>query len=356
MQPETAPSDIAIPVFLPWQRELARQWLSRQQDRFAHAWLIHGLAGIGKRQFALAAAASLLCEAPAEGLACGHCNACRWVAAGNHPDLRRIRPDAIALEEGEGAEDDTQKAAAKKAPSKEIRVEQLRSLGDWFNTATHRGGWRVAVIYPASAMNVISANALLKVLEEPPEHTVFLLVADAPDRLLPTLVSRCRRLPLPTPPEKESLAWLGEHGVARAAQWLAAAGGAPVQALQQAGTQDAPYPAWLEILLDQAAAADGVNVASMADQLEPQDPAIWIDTLQRLLTDMALAASGVKVRYYPALQSKIAALAQRSSSQALAQASKWLTSQRAIASHPLNAKLFSHAFTQRMATVLGRAA
>src|SRR3546814_5345475 len=85
-------------------------------------------------------------------------------------------------------------------------------------------------------MNAITANALLKVLEEPPAHTVFLMVADAPDRLLPTLVSRCRRLPLPVPDTAQSLAWLNEQGVERAELWLAAAGGAPLLAQQLALT------------------------------------------------------------------------------------------------------------------------
>src|SRR5690606_40979172 len=101
----------------------------------------------------------------------------------NHPDLRRVRPEAVALEEGEGGEES--ESAARKTPSREIRVEQIRSLSGWFGTATHRGGWRVAVLYPAHAMNLIAANALLKVLEEPPPHTVFLLVTDTPDQLLP---------------------------------------------------------------------------------------------------------------------------------------------------------------------------
>ncbi|WP_346729369.1 DNA polymerase III subunit delta', partial [Achromobacter ruhlandii] len=172
--------------------------------RFAPAWLWSARAGMGKRDVAGAAAASLLCETPQDGLACGHCAACAWFASGNHPDLRRIRPEAVAVEEGADAAESPEDAepaagAAKKAPSKEIRIDQIRSLESWFNTATHRGGWRVALLYPAHALNVVSANALLKVLEEPPPHTVFLLVADAPDRLLPTLVSRCRRSPLPAP-------------------------------------------------------------------------------------------------------------------------------------------------------------
>src|SRR3546814_11219249 len=85
-------SDLA--QFLPWQRDFAANWLS-QRERFAHAWLIHGLPGIGKRQFALAAAGSLLCESPNHGLACGHCAACLWLISGNHPALRPIRPDEI---------------------------------------------------------------------------------------------------------------------------------------------------------------------------------------------------------------------------------------------------------------------
>src|SRR5690606_36678773 len=106
----------ALPGFLPWQLDQARAWLGRR-ERFAHAWLIHGLAGIGKVRFAAAAAASLLCEAPRDGLACGACPACTWVASGNHPDLRRVRPDAVALEEDGEASADEEPAAgsAKKA-------------------------------------------------------------------------------------------------------------------------------------------------------------------------------------------------------------------------------------------------
>lgn len=90
---------MSAPQFLPWQMETARAWLGNR-ERFAHAWLVHGLAGIGKLDFAVAAAASLLCETPQDGLACGHCAACAWFASGNHPDLRRIRPEAVAVEEG----------------------------------------------------------------------------------------------------------------------------------------------------------------------------------------------------------------------------------------------------------------
>lgn len=338
-----------LPVFLPWQTNLAGQWLSHR-ERFAHAWLIHGLKGIGKREFALAAASSLLCESPVNGLACGCCAACSWVASGNHPDLRRIRPEAVALSEGEPAAEDAAEptAATKRAPSKDIRVDQLRALFPWFNTATHRGGWRVAVVYPAESLNVVSANALLKVLEEPPEHTVFLLVADAPDRLLPTLVSRCRRLPLPAPEAGQGLAWLKEKGVASAADWLAAAGGAPLLALQQSQEGGTACPEWLGRLIAPLAKAQWPDIGPVADELEKQAPAIWVDILQRLFVDLSLAASGAPLRYYPQLKSAIEPISHSASAIYLAETAKWLVQQRMVAGHPLNAKLFVHSALQRV--------
>ncbi|RTZ47970.1 DNA polymerase III subunit delta' [Candidimonas sp. SYP-B2681] len=350
-------SDLA--QFLPWHEQLATSWLS-DRERFAHAWLIHGLPGIGKRQFALAAAGSLLCESPIQGIACGHCAACLWLASGNHPDLRRIRPEAMAMEEGASAsggedEGDAASSASKKAPSKDIRIDQLRGLTSWFNTATHRGGWRVAVLYPAQAMNHISANALLKVLEEPPEHTVFLLVADAPDRLLPTLVSRCRRMPLPVPDKSHSMSWLEGQGVNRAEEWLASAGGAPLLALQISKTNENPCPEWLAQLISPLARAQVPDIGPVADQLEKIPPEIWIDTLQRLVLDLLLAAANAPVRYFPALERQTRLAAGHASPVGLAEAAKWLAQQRATASHPLNAKLLVHATLQRLMIACGKA-
>ena len=339
----------ATPSFLPWQRELAVQWLDHH-ERFAHAWLLHGLPGIGKRQFALAAAASLLCESRRQGLACGQCGACHWVAGGNHPDLRILRPDSVAIEEGAETIDETGSgsSASRKTQSRDIRIDQLRALGSWFNTATHRAGWRVAVLYPAEALNVVSANALLKLLEEPPEHTVFLVVADAVDRLLPTLVSRCRRLPLAAPPRAESLKWLDAQGLPGGEPWLAAAGGAPLLAWQLAQHGGAPCPEWLDQLLSALAAAQSPQLGGLADSLEGQPAGEWISVLQRVFFDLSLAAAGMPVRYFPGLAAQTTSIVARVSRESLADTCQWLNQQRAIASHPLNAKLFVHSALQRV--------
>lgn len=333
-------------AFLPWQQDAARQWLGAQ-DRFAHAWLIHGMPGIGQLELAWAGAASLLCEAPRAGLACGACEACRWFGMGNHPDFRCIRPDALSLAEEGGAG----RSEVPKQASRDIRVDQIRSLLPWSSVASHRGGRRVILLYPAESLNAIAANALLKILEEPPGATVFLLVAHAPDRLLPTLVSRCRRLPLPVPPHDAALAWLEEQGVDQPAARLAAAGGAPLLARESAQAGRAAVADWLDLFL--GAAAAGEPYAAVADALIAQDPVAWVDAAQRLWADLGLAAHGLPVRYYPDRAQAITRLARRLDRRTLAQTVHWLQEQRRLAEHTLNPRFFADLAAR---TLLDRAA
>ena len=353
---------MSIATFLPWHQQVAEKWLGNR-ERFAHAWLIHGLTGIGKKEFALAAAASLLCEEPVNGMACGKCLACGWVNSGNHPDLKRIRPETIALEEG--AEQDADEAggatepsisaeatsSSKRAPSKEIRAEQIRGLEPWFNNATHRGGWRVALIYPAESLNAISGNALLKVLEEPPPNTVFLLVADAPDRLLATLLSRCRRLPLATPPLEVARNWLLKEGVKQADGWLAACGGAPLLAKKLAALGNQPCPDWLASFVKTLSQGNMPDIGALADVISKSTPVEWLDPLQRLSVDLMLVANQITCRYFPSLEQPLNSLVGAKPSAALSDLGAFLNAQRRVAGHPLSAKLFAHSVLQRVATV-----
>jgi len=355
---------MSLAAFLPWHQSVAQNWLG-DRERFAHAWLIHGLAGIGKKDFALAAAASLLCEEPVRGMACGHCLACGWVNSGNHPDLKRIRPETIALEEGaeQEAEDTSgvagdgtgatveQGASSKRAPSKDIRVEQIRGLESWFNNATHRGGWRVVLIYPAESLNAISANALLKVLEEPPANTVFLMVADAPDRLLATLLSRCRRLPLAAPSLDVAREWLAAQGVKQAEGWLAACGGAPLLAKKLAMQGNLPCPDWINSFVKTLSHSEMPDIGALADVLSKLTPAEWLDPLQRLSVDMMLSAHLIPCRYFPSLENSLKQMVANKPAQGLSDLAAFLNDQRRIAGHPLSAKLFAHSVLQRIATV-----
>jgi DNA polymerase III subunit delta' len=340
--------------FLPWQQQLAVRWLERK-DRLPHALLIHGLAGIGKRQFARALAASLLCEDTQNHLACGHCTACQWITAGSHPDLALVRPQAVAALEGAVIQDDEAAAdsnpeptaSGKKKLSDEIKADDIRALEPWYHRATHRGGLRIVVLYPAQTLNVVSANALLKSLEEPPSNTLFLLVDDSPDRLLPTILSRCQKIPMAPPSARESAEWLIAQGVAEPSEWLAAAGGAPLRALEMSKQRPSPCPAWASNLMSQLSARRALDVGRLADELAGESAAQWLPILKQLSVDLCLASAGLKVRYFPGLEKQTTARAKLASLSKWTEIEQWLGEQIRLIHHPLNGKLFAHACLQR---------
>lgn len=195
-----------------WQRLLAR----RAANRLPHALLIAGSRGLGKRAFAEQVRAVLLCERGGD-VPCQSCKACLLLRAGNHPDALTITF---------GLRDDGKSRT-------EIVVDQIRTLGERFAQTSQRGGWRVAIIEPAEAMNASAANALLKTLEEPEANVMMILVADQWLRLAATIRSRCQRIDVREPEPVESLAWLAAQGIARkeAEPALALADGNPGEAL-----------------------------------------------------------------------------------------------------------------------------
>lgn len=169
----------------PWQDSLWQQLAGRAQH--AHAYLLHGPAGIGKRALAERLMARLLCQRP-EGLdACGQCKSCLLLKAGSHPDNYILEPEEA---------------------DKAIKVDQVRELVSFVVQTAQLGGRKVVLIEPAESMNINAANALLKSLEEPSGDTVLLLVSHQTSRLLPTIKSRCVQQACPLPSEAMSLAWL----------------------------------------------------------------------------------------------------------------------------------------------------
>lgn len=203
--------------YLPWQAEIWQQLQQRRDSaRLPHALLLSGPAGIGKQQFAQAFAESLLCKSPTDdGTACGHCKACELVAAGSHPDWLKIAPE----EEG-----------------KSIKVDQVRALAEFTALHAHYEGYKVVIVQPAEQMNHAAANSLLKTLEEPSDNTVLLLVTANPQRLLPTIRSRCQSLYFVCPDKDTALGWLVPQlqDKNRAGKLLEIAAGAPITALELA--------------------------------------------------------------------------------------------------------------------------
>ncbi|PWF43937.1 DNA polymerase III subunit delta' [Massilia glaciei] len=328
----------------PWQAA-AWQQLQLLRERMPHAILFHGTAGSGKSDFIECFAQSLLCEnVQADGHACGACVSCGWFSQHNHPDYRRVRPEALEDEppEGEeGADADTggtgKKSKSTKAPSREIKIEQIRNLADFMNISTHRQGLRVVVLYPAEALNVHASNALLKTLEEPPPGTVFLVATNGIDRLLPTILSRCRKFALPMPDHGAALLWLKEQGLADADSWLREQGGAPLAALAQAETGNRDD---MEAFLQVLARPNVDNALKAAEKLMKAPLASLVSWQQRWLYDVLSYKLSGKIRYYPRYQSELAALSAKVHTAKLMRAIKSANDRRAIADHPLSPKLF----------------
>ena len=170
---------------LAWHQSLWQQVLaSWQQDHLAHALLLCGPQGMGKAQFARNLAETILCET---GQACGKCKACNLFKAETHPDL-------LQVEIGE--------------KSKIITVDQIRNFIQYCTLTSSYGGYQIAILNPAEAMNNNAANSLLKLLEEPPAKTLIMLISHQPMALNATIRSRCQRLDFSRPDKKLTLAWL----------------------------------------------------------------------------------------------------------------------------------------------------
>lgn len=183
----SAPEPRANPTLLG--HEAAEQTLveALRGGRMHHAWLITGPEGVGKATLAYRFARRLLAGAPGDNA---------LALDPNHPVSRRVKAgshaDLLTIERGFDEK--------RKRLRTVIAVEDIRRITGFMGLTPAEGGWRVAIVDGAEEMNTASANALLKILEEPPARAVLLLVCAAPGRLLPTIRSRCRRLrlsPLP---------------------------------------------------------------------------------------------------------------------------------------------------------------
>jgi DNA polymerase-3 subunit delta' len=308
--------------------------LLANRERMPHALLVHGPAGIGKVEFARALAASALCETPRDGLACGTCPSCHWFSQGNHPDFREIVPEASAEEE----EGEAEGAKADKPKSLLIKIDQIRAVADFMALTTHRAGYRVLLIHPAEALHPAAANALLKTLEEPPPHTLIVMVSDQPARLLATVRSRCRLFWLHAPPRAEALQWLRGEAVPGAEAALDAAGGAPLLARELAEPAEAELRKRLLAELARPGGADPLQFAPSVERASVERFLYWMQTWVHDLVRVRLAGDA---RHHVGFAAALAARAQSASLEELFALDRELAAARALATHPLNPRLLA---------------
>jgi DNA polymerase-3 subunit delta' len=326
---------------LPW---LAQPLLDAWRGHRGHGLLVHGSDGVGMLPFALTLAQAWLCEAAdadSRSAPCGRCSSCRLVQAQLHPDLQVLLPEVQRRELGWLLLDDKAEADDKRKPSKQIRIPEVRGVIDRVHQTSARGKGKVVVVHPAEAMNLQSANALLKTLEEPPAGTRLVLTTQDPAALLPTVLSRCQLLRLTAPAASVALAWLQEQGVPGPAVLLAAANGQPLEA-QRLASMGISAEHWQAL---PGAMARG-QVAPMQGWPLPR----VLDSLHKVCHDaMAVTLGGVP-RYFP-----VESLPQGTSLSAL---SVWLQDLNRVArheGHPWNEPLMLDALVAAAARALRRA-
>ena len=317
-------------------------WLQRQLlvllHRPGHAWLLHGPSGMGQYELALALSKAWLCLQATEHGACGTCPSCLGFDRHTHADLCTLMPETHALALGWPLDEKTQQELddKKRKPSKDIRVEAAREMVAFCQT-THLGSQgQVVLIHPADRMNGVTANTLLKTLEEPAGQTRFVLTTDAVHQLLPTIRSRCLSHAMVSPAAQEALPWLHAQGVpAEEAEVLwRASGGRPNWVLERHRVDGLKADAWSQWPRQLARGQAGL--------LEQVSATEGLASLQKLCHDLLSVAHGAPPVFFRAEE-----LPKSPSAQKAAQWAQELQTMIRHAEHPYNAGLQIQAWVVR---------
>ncbi|NQW93332.1 MAG: DNA polymerase III subunit delta' [Polaromonas sp.] len=336
----------------PWLQTQLTSLLTQR----GHAWLLAGPSGLGQFELALALARAWLCENPSPQGACGVCGSCHAVDVHTHADLAMLMPEVLSLELGWPLDEKTQEDldSKKRKPSKEIKVDAAREVVSFTQFTRSRGTTKVVLVFPAERMNGITANTLLKTLEEPPGAVKFILASEAAHQLLPTIRSRCLGHTMVWPGFDEALAWLqtaslqGQGDEKKPAKpptpadlktLLAAAGGRPADALAwvQSGQTAAVAQSWQAL---PKAMAKG-DVSALSGWL----PAQAVDALQKLCHDVWVVRAGAQPRFFSAADLPAAPL--KSGTFGLANWAKELSTTFRTVEHPYNPGLMLESLASR---------
>lgn len=328
----------------PWIYQQSLSLLAQQ----GQAWLLQGPSGLGQYSLATALVSAWLCEsnlALSQG-ACGQCGSCHALSVHTHADLFVLMPETVLLDLGWPLSEKAQAEIDNKSrkPSKEIRIDAMRDAIEFSQRTNARGRGKAVLVFPAERMNHITANALLKTLEEPPGDVKFVLASEAAHQLLPTIRSRCLIHTMLWPESQEATRWLAQSGFAEdeAVFALKTAGGRPDEVFRQKELGQTMQ--WWSKFPRAMKAGD----ASYCNDLPPSEV---IDALQKLCHDLTMHQTNASLRYFNATD--LPAI-QASASQLTAWF-KRLSQAARSAEHPFNAGLMLEALCSEAREVMNTA-
>ena len=361
------PADAQESKIAPWLKPL---WESFDFAHFPNAILIHGQSGVGKFAFSLELAKALLCESlDSARKPCNQCDGCHWFNTGNHPDFtalvpethRKLLPQADyetdePSKKTSNAREENESDSSEKKEKKNISIEETRSAIEGLSIGSHRGGNRVILIYPLEMLRSDSANTLLKSLEEPPAKTIFILLADRVDRVLPTIRSRCRLLAAPRPERSSGLSWLKNELSNTLSIQVPDSdiesiydeqGGAPYAVLNSLVARHNNDEkdelnnsiAASRLLLQSMAQGAQINWLETSEKIHKAQYAFLLATMQRWISDLQLVIEGGAPRYYPKHLNILKSLTQSAQPIKLLQFWKTLVQARRSENHPLAVRI-----------------
>ena len=308
----------------PWFKDA---WTAiHKNEKLPHALIFKGKEGIGKYDFANTFAKSYLCQSPISNhLPCEACSSCEWFPD-SHPDFKHIAP----IES-----DDDESSKRKTVRKKNIAIHQIRELSEYLELSAHQEtGRRIVLIEPADSLNQAASNALLKILEEPPENTLFILVTSQAQKLIATIRSRCQLLELRGPSLDEARVFLDGQKIAYEKSLLSFTGGSPFNVMKELENQS--ERSVITQLLSQGHKVDitKINYSILTQGLD------WtVNMIQKWAFDLLLSFHTQQSYYFKAEEARIDSQAKQLNLDALLLFVNELNELKKIASHPVNQEL-----------------
>ncbi|QDD12168.1 DNA polymerase III subunit delta' [Candidatus Methylopumilus rimovensis] len=308
----------------PWFKDA---WIAiHENEKLPHALILKGKEGIGKYDFAMKFTKSYLCQNPlANHFPCEVCSSCQWFPE-SHPDFRHIAPI-----ESEDDESSKRKTIRKKS----IVIDQIRDLSEYLELSAHQvSGKRVVLIEPADSLNQAASNALLKILEEPPENTLFILLSSQIQKLIATIRSRCQLLDLRGPSLDEANLFLIDQNIVLEESLLSFTGGSPFNAIKELENKSER-----EVVTQLLSQGHNIDITKVSYAILTQGLDWTLNMIQKWAFDLLLSFHTQQSYYFTNEEKLIHSQAKQINLNALLLFTNELNELKKIASHPVNQEL-----------------